>query len=165
MHYPTINTPERLLKQQRPNFDAKVFEVKIQIDQSDPLLRPSMTSANTILTKSYEDVIYIPLEALHSNEETYYVFMDKGGKTIRQEVFTGSYNDAQVIIKAGVEKDEEVYHSIPENPDDLDLLRLNDEVKQQLEKEKLQEQQPAVITPDTETRQIVRPVVEKEKQS
>ncbi len=150
--------------QQRPNFDAKVFEVKIQIDQSDDLLRPAMTSANTILTKSYKDVVYIPLEALHNNEEANYVFMDKDGKTIRQEVITGAYNDAQVIIKYGIEKGEEVHHSIPDNPDDLDLVRLSDDIKQQHEKEQQQERQPAVITP-AKPGEVVLPVVEKQKQS
>ncbi len=110
--------------QQRPGFDAKVFDIKIEITGRDTLLRPSMTTANSILTESFEDVTYIPLEALHSYEDVNFVFVDKNGSTIRQEVIAGEYNNAHVIIKAGVEKDEEVYLSIPENPDDLELIRL-----------------------------------------
>jgi len=110
--------------QQRPGFDAKVFDVKIQMSERDSLLRPSMTTANSILTQSHEDVTYIPLEALHSNEEANFVFMKKNGSTVRQEVIPGEYNDAQVIIKSGVEKDQEIYLSIPENPEELELIKL-----------------------------------------
>lgn len=116
--------------QQRPGFDAKVFDVKILIGERDSLLRPSMTTANSILTKSHEDVTYVPLEALHSYEDVNFVFMDKNGSTVRQEVIAGGYNDAQIIIKTGLEKDTEIYLSIPENPDDLELIRLEENEKE-----------------------------------
>lgn len=132
--------------QQRPNFDAKVFDIKIEINERDSLLRPAMTTANTILTQSHKDVTYIPLESLHSNEEITYVFMDKNGATVRQEVITGSYNDAHIIVKAGVKEGEEVYHSIPENPNDLDMIELSDEEKKKYQKI----EQPASATPDIE---------------
>jgi len=116
--------------QQRPGFDAKVFDIKIEIMEQDTLLRPSMTTSNAILTESFQDVTYIALEALHSHEDVNFVFIEKNGATVRQEVIAGEYNDAQVIIKKGVEKDEEIYLSIPENPDDLELIRLEENEKE-----------------------------------
>jgi len=116
--------------QQRPGFDAKVFDIKIEIMEQDTLLRPSMTTSNAILTESFQDVTYIALEALHSHEDVNFVFIEKNGATVRQEVIAGEYNDAQVIIKTGVEKDEEIYLSIPENPDDLELIRLEENEKE-----------------------------------
>jgi len=70
--------------QQRPGFDAKVFDVKIQIQERDSLLRPSMTTANSILTDSHQDVTYVPLEALHSYEDVNFVFMDKNKSSSKQ---------------------------------------------------------------------------------
>ena len=35
--------------EQRPNSDAKVFEVRVEIDGTDPTLRPSMTTSNKII--------------------------------------------------------------------------------------------------------------------
>ncbi len=116
--------------QQRPGFDAKVFDIKIEIMGQDTLLRPSMTTSNAILTESFEDVTYIPLEALHSNEDVNFVFIDKNGSTVRQEVIAGEYNNAQVIIKTGLGKDDEIYLSIPENPDDLELIKLEENEKE-----------------------------------
>ena len=42
--------------EQLPNADAKVFEVQIKVDGSDPILKPSMTTGNKILTKTIDDV-------------------------------------------------------------------------------------------------------------
>ena len=47
--------------EQLPNTDAKVFEVIMKIDGSDPILRPSMTTGNQIITKTFNDVTFIPL--------------------------------------------------------------------------------------------------------
>ena len=38
--------------QQLPNADAKVFEVRIEMNENDTVLRPSMTSSNEIITKA-----------------------------------------------------------------------------------------------------------------
>jgi HlyD family secretion protein len=48
--------------EQLPNADAKVFEVLIEVDGSDPILRPSMTTGNKIITKTIRDITFIPLE-------------------------------------------------------------------------------------------------------
>jgi multidrug resistance efflux pump len=48
--------------EQRPNSDAKVFQVNIQIDGKDDLLRPSMTTSNRIIITVEDSVTSIPLE-------------------------------------------------------------------------------------------------------
>ena len=52
--------------EQLPNADAKVFEVLIEVDGSDPILRPSMTTGNKIITKTIDDVTFIPLESVQA---------------------------------------------------------------------------------------------------
>src|SRR5256884_185758 len=54
--------------EQRPNSDAKVFEVKIQVEQSDSTLRPGMTTGNVIETLKLDTALYVPLEALRHNK-------------------------------------------------------------------------------------------------
>jgi hypothetical protein len=60
--------------EQRPNADAKVFEVKIKIARADTTLRPGMTTANAILTASIPKVLSVPLEAVASEDSIPYVF-------------------------------------------------------------------------------------------
>ncbi|MBA4322301.1 MAG: RND transporter, partial [Odoribacter sp.] len=56
--------------EQLPNADAKVFEVQIKVDGSDPILRPSMTTGNKIITKTIDNVIFIPLECVQTGEDS-----------------------------------------------------------------------------------------------
>src|SRR5690606_12070834 len=56
--------------EQRPNSDAKVFEVEIEVFGTDPLLKPGMTTSNKIITKTIENALYIPLECLHSQYDS-----------------------------------------------------------------------------------------------
>jgi HlyD family secretion protein len=98
--------------QQRPNSDAKVFEVVIHINQSDPLLRPAMTTSNSIVAEKLEEAVYVPLEAIHvENDSINYVHMSNGTK---QEVKLGLANSNEVVIEMGLEEGEKVYLSIPD---------------------------------------------------
>ncbi len=98
--------------EQLPNTDAKVFEVNIDVDQSDSVLRPSMTTSNQIITKIFNDVVFLPLEAIHTNDSLSFVYKKNHKKQI---IISGESNENYIIIEKGVEEGEEVYLSVPEN--------------------------------------------------
>ena len=75
--------------EQRPNSDAKVFEVKINVTAPDTTLRPGMTTGNTIETARLENVLSVPLEAVLTLEDVPYVFARRGGRVVRQQVRLG----------------------------------------------------------------------------
>ncbi len=100
--------------QQLPNADAKVFEVLIKIYERDTILRPSMTTSNKIITKEYDSVLYIPIESIHSNDSIPYVFTKKGS---RQVVVLGEPNENFVIVENGLKEGEQIYLSVPEEPE------------------------------------------------
>jgi len=62
--------------EQRPGSDAKVFEVVIDVLETDTIMRPAMTTKNMIITAQIDSVLFIPIEALHSNDTMSYVFTD-----------------------------------------------------------------------------------------
>lgn len=98
--------------EQRPNSDAKVFSVEIEVFGSDALLKPGMTTGNRIITKTVEDALFIPLECLHSqNDSITYVFKKSGLNAIKQEVMIGDSNSDNVLILGGLEKGEKLYLS------------------------------------------------------
>ena len=99
--------------EQLPNTDAKVFEVIVKVDGSDPILRPSMTTGNQIITESVDDVVFIPLECVHATTDSI-PFVYKKNKT-RQIVILGKANENEVMIEQGLEEGEEVYLSTPED--------------------------------------------------
>lgn len=91
--------------EQRPNSDAKVFQVNIQIEGRDDLFRPSMTTSNKIIVSIEDSVKFVPLECLHSkNDSITYVFKREGLSIIKQEVEVGENNMNAVIIKNGIEE-------------------------------------------------------------
>ena len=100
--------------EQMPNTDAKVFEVSVRLNNTDPILRPAMTTSNEIVTQTYEDVIFIPLEAINMTDSIPYVFKKDG---TRQIVVLGGANDNHVIVEQGLTEDERIYLTIPENQD------------------------------------------------
>ena len=105
--------------EQLPNTDAKVFEVDIRVNGYDPILRPSMTTSNQIVTNVYENVHYLPLETIHPDDSLSYVYTKKGKKQI---VVTGEMNENFIIVEKGLSDNEEVYLSIPEKQETFELV-------------------------------------------
>jgi multidrug efflux pump subunit AcrA (membrane-fusion protein) len=105
--------------EQRPNSDAKVFEVSILIDSAtaDSTLRPAMTTSNTIIVAELEDALSVPLEALHASDSLSYVYLKDGVRTVRQEVAVGMLNENAAVIQAGLAGDERIYLSLPPEGD------------------------------------------------
>jgi RND family efflux transporter MFP subunit len=112
--------------EQRPNTDAKVFEVKVTITESDTTLRPGMTTGNSIETFTTDDVLYVPLEAVNSQNGVPYVYRLNGGGVEKQEVVTGALNDDEVIIVKGLDDDDRVMLTPPANGESMEIKRLPD---------------------------------------
>lgn len=100
--------------EQRPNSDAKVFEVMVQIDGTDPTLRPSMTTSNKIIANVIENVMYVPLECLHNQADTItYVFKKNGLNTVKQEVVIGETNANDAVLLSGLTEEDRIFLSVP----------------------------------------------------
>jgi multidrug efflux pump subunit AcrA (membrane-fusion protein) len=113
--------------EQRPNSDAKVFEVMVEIEGTDPALRPSMTTSNKIVAQVIDSVLFVPLESLHSeNDSVTYVFKKNGINLVKQEVWVGETNNNDAIIKLGVSLGEKVYLSIPNGLSNSDVILLKE---------------------------------------
>ncbi len=114
--------------EQKPNSDAKVFEVTIEVNESDTTLRPAMTTSNMIITNSLDDVLLVPLEAIHSQGDTLtYVFKKNGLTTVKQQIALGSKGNDRAVVRRGLEEEDVIYLSMPNNPDDKQITYLEDE--------------------------------------
>ena len=113
--------------EQLPNTNAKVFEVNILINEFDSILRPSMTSKNTILTSSISNVLFAPIETVISTDSVSYIFKKSGGRITKQQVLTGESNENEIILKAGVKEGDELLMVPPENADKIKLTVLSAE--------------------------------------
>ncbi len=109
--------------EQRPNSDSKVFEVRILINDRDTTLRPAMTTANEILVAKAENVLSVPLEAVHTEGTTTFVYLKRSGG-IKQEVKLGLQNDNAAIVLEGINSNDEIYLSPPQAAAELKLQPL-----------------------------------------
>lgn len=105
--------------EQRPNSDAKVFQVDIEIRGTDPTLRPAMTTSNKIIASVIDSALYIPLECLHSKYDSItYVFKKDG---LKQEVMLGETNANDAVILAGLQEGDRLYLSVPAGMEDDEI--------------------------------------------
>ncbi len=103
-----------------PKSDAKVFEVKIRVNGSDPDLKPAMTTSNIIQANYLEDALFVPIEAVFKNDSLSYVY-PLGGERIKQIVETGEANENYVVIYQGVEEGQELALLEPEDAQEREL--------------------------------------------
>lgn len=112
--------------EQKPNSDAKVFEVNIQINERDTLILPSMTTSNLVVAEVLSDVLSVPLESIHSQGDTLsYVFKKESSGIVRQEIFLGKTNENEAQVLEGLKESEIVMLSKPAGGEKLKLLKLN----------------------------------------
>jgi multidrug efflux pump subunit AcrA (membrane-fusion protein) len=99
--------------EQRPNADAKVFEVKVEVVQSDTTLRPGMTTSNAVETAVVKNARFIPLEAMAAEGGRTFVYKRTRSGVVRQEIETGIMNENEVIVTRGLEPRDEVLLAPP----------------------------------------------------
>lgn len=109
--------------EQLRNYDSKVFEVIIAVNESDSILRPAMTTSNEIVTDVLADKLYVPLEALYKDTVDF-VYLQVNGRPVKQEVVSSWSNENEVVIVEGVNPGDRVYLTPPPNARELPLQNL-----------------------------------------
>ena len=121
--------------QQLPNTDAKVFEVRIELNERDTILRPSMTTSNMVITQTLDSVLFIPLESVHANDSLTYVYTRDGKK---QVVVLAESNENHIVVDMGLKKDQKLYLSMPENPENFKYAGM--ELKEEIDRRKAEDE-------------------------
>ena len=133
--------------EQRPNSDAKVFEVKVEVEKPDTTLRPGMTTGNAIETYTIKNVLHIPLEAVSSDSGVTYVYKRNGTGVVKQEVLTGAMNDDEVVVTRGLSENDRVLLSPPADKDKLSLVRLSGTEAPTVDADSTKGRQQVPVTP------------------
>jgi multidrug efflux pump subunit AcrA (membrane-fusion protein) len=103
-----------------PNSDAKMFEVMIKVEGSDPDLRPTMTTDNKIIIKTFENVLSVPAECVMAGADSL-PFVYEKNKT-KHIVVLGESNEKNVIIEQGLEPGRSLYVIAPEDAESFKLI-------------------------------------------
>lgn len=108
------------------NSTARVFEVIIKVADRDEDLRPAMTTKNKIITDVLEDVLYVPLEALNTQDSIQFVYASGSKKQIE----TGQSNNESIVVTNGLEAGEQIYLFPPQGADSWKMKLLPEEATQ-----------------------------------
>ncbi len=96
---------------------GKHFRVTIILDQSDPKLRPGMTSRLSIICDEVSGVLAVPSFALFREGEKIFTYVALRNGFEKREVLPGAQNEDFVEIRAGLIKGEQIALSKPERSD------------------------------------------------
>ncbi|NLB26475.1 MAG: hypothetical protein GX820_07265 [Bacteroidales bacterium] len=80
-----------------------------------------MTSSNNIIVSKIPDVLTVPRECLFVKNNVNYVYVKKEGKIVRQPVTSGPENDKEVMIQSGLQVNDKVLLSEPEEFDEVSI--------------------------------------------
>jgi HlyD family secretion protein len=134
--------------EQSPNSDSKVFEATIEIEGTDDMLRPAMTTSNKIIVNELDSVISVPLESLHSHADSIaFVYKKSGLKTVKQEVRVGQTNSNAAVIELGLKPADRVFLSIPGGMEEKEIELIAELNGKRMKKD----EEPAVEAPKTRT--------------
>jgi len=101
--------------EQLPKGDSKVFEVTIELNEQDTLLRPAMTTNNNILIEELEEVLYVPQESVFVDDSLSYVIVKTSLGPRKQKVSLGKTNSNFVVVEEGLAENEEFLLARPED--------------------------------------------------
>jgi hypothetical protein len=109
--------------EEKPNSDAKVFEVLIDVLTKDPILKPAMTVSCKIATEQYKDVLQVPLETIYNDANGSFIFKRMDGGLIKQYVKVYAVNESNALITNGLKEGDRVYHSLPSDTTGLKMFK------------------------------------------
>jgi len=94
--------------------NVKVFDIVIDLQGTDEVLKPGITTTNKVIVETIHNVLSIPIIAVVEEEKQTFVFVVDGGSFEKRRVELGAKNDNFVIVKKGLQKGERVALRNPE---------------------------------------------------
>ncbi len=87
---------------------SKSFPVKIQIANSEQLLKPGMFAEVELATEAFNDVLILPKEAVVDKGDMQIVYVVRDGRAYEAKVRTGASDLNSVVIVEGVQAGDQV---------------------------------------------------------
>lgn len=93
--------------------DEKSFEVKIELTQSDPRLRPGMTSRVNVHAGFVKDALAIPIHSIFEVNKCHFCYVAKDNGFVMQSVKLGMSNEHWVEVISGLQENDLIALSLP----------------------------------------------------
>ena len=90
------------------NPDLKVFNAQVYLDTDDPALRSGMTCKAEIIVETYDDAVYVPVQAVTRVAGDAMVYISDGKSVVPRKVEIGLDNNRMIRVIQGLEEGEVV---------------------------------------------------------
>ena len=100
--------------QELTGFESKVFQIMIELNQTNLELKPAMTTNNNIIINNVSDVLTIPRQCLYSENGIDFVYLKKSGKIWKRKVIAGLENEKEIIIESGLAENDKILFTLSE---------------------------------------------------
>jgi HlyD family secretion protein len=88
---------------------ARVFDVTIKVQATDPRLKPGLTTTVDIIANNLKDAVYVPMEAVFFDEKDQpMVYVKRHGRIVARSVVLGESNDRVTVVSKNLSAGEEV---------------------------------------------------------
>jgi HlyD family secretion protein len=97
-----------LAQEEKERRGVKFFGVTIQVNESEPRLRPGMTAAVEIMVERRPQTLRVPLEAVFERDGRHVCYVATRRGLVAQEVVLGPSNRDFVVIEKGLRRGDRV---------------------------------------------------------
>jgi multidrug efflux pump subunit AcrA (membrane-fusion protein) len=110
----------------RKGSNIKLFQMLIKLNDTHENIRPGMTTSNRILTRTQDNALMVPLEAIFTSDTISFAYVKTGYSIKKQQLQLSHANNEVIIVTKGLNEGDKVYLSKPDSADDTPLTLLKD---------------------------------------
>ncbi len=114
----TISSVSQIGRQKGQGSNVKVFDIVIDIKETDDVLKPGITTTNKIVVDRLKNVLSIPIISVVEEDAKTYAYVGEGTSFEKRELVLGARNDNFVVVKKGLSEGEQVALRNPEQKSD-----------------------------------------------
>ncbi|MCK5731061.1 MAG: HlyD family efflux transporter periplasmic adaptor subunit [Draconibacterium sp.] len=105
--------------QELTSFESMVFQVIIELDQSNLELKPGMTTSNNIIIDNMSNVLTVPRQCIYSENGINFVYIKTNRIIWKKKVVLGLENEKEYVIESGLAENDKIYFNAPENTEEI----------------------------------------------
>jgi RND family efflux transporter MFP subunit len=99
---------DKVFLSRQPRSLARLYNLELVVPNPDGHILPGMFARVELVKEVFEDAITVPLYAVITRGDHYYVFVEKDGKAERREVTLGILSGWQVQVRSGLNPGDNV---------------------------------------------------------
>jgi len=111
----TITSVSQIGREKGQGSNVRVFDIIIDLDETDEVLKPGITTTNKIIVDKIPNVLFVPIISVLEEEGTTFVFVGDKRSFEKRRVELGRRNDNFVIVEQGLREGERVALRYPDN--------------------------------------------------